>query len=82
MRHGVGCKSISPGIQLMEYGRYSLSLSVTAGLALCSALLLIWLALDEPVAVATAFDRGDLASMLELVGRTLATAARAIVRYL
>jgi hypothetical protein len=66
----------------MEYGRYSLPLTVAAALALCGALLLIWLMLAEPVAVATAFDRGDLAAVLELIGRTLATAARALVRYL
>jgi hypothetical protein len=66
----------------MEYGRYSLPLIITAAFALCGALLLIWLALDEPVAVATAVDRGDLSGMLELIGRTLATATRALIRYL
>jgi hypothetical protein len=66
----------------MEYDRYSLPLSIAAVLALCGALLLIWLVLAEPVAVATAFDGGDLAAVLELIGRTLASAARAIVRYL
>jgi hypothetical protein len=32
--------------------------------------------------VATALDEGDVASVLALIGRTLATAARALVRYL
>jgi hypothetical protein len=66
----------------MEYGRYSLPLTIAAAFALCGALLLIWLVLAEPVAVATAFDRGDLAAVLELIGQTLARAARALVRYL
>jgi hypothetical protein len=66
----------------MDNGRYSLPLTLAATFAGCGALLLVWLVLDEPVAVATAFDRGDLAGLLELVGRTLASAAKALVRYL
>lgn len=62
----------------------SLSLSLTiAGVAtLCAASLLVWLVLYEPVAVATAVDQGDLSSVFQLIGATIARAARTLVRYL
>lgn len=66
----------------MDGTRVSLSLVITGLATLSAALLLIWLVLAEPVAVANAVDEGSLSSMLALIGRTLATAARALVRYL
>lgn len=66
----------------MDGARVSLSLVITGLATLAAALLLIWLVLSEPVAVANAVDEGSLSSMLALIGRTLATAARALVRYL
>ena len=66
----------------MDGARVSLSLMITGLATLSAALLLIWLVLYEPVAVANAVDEGSLSSMLALIGRTLATAARALVRYL
>jgi hypothetical protein len=66
----------------MDRARLSLSLSL-AGLATASAAsLMIWLVLYEPVAVATAIDEGNLSSMMALIGRTLLSAARTLVRYL
>ena len=66
----------------MHTARLPLSLTIAALATLCAASLLIWLVLYEPVAVATALDEGDVASVLALIGRTLARAARALVRYL
>ena len=66
----------------MEGPRLSLSLSIAALAAVCAASLMIWLVLYEPVAVATAVDEGNLSSIVELIGRTLLSAARTLVRYL
>ena len=66
----------------MFSGPLSLSLAIAVLATLCAASLLIWLVLYEPVAVATAVDEGSLAPVFQLIGYTLARAARAIVRYL
>lgn len=66
----------------MFSGPLSLSLAVAVLATLCAASLLVWLVLYEPVAVATAVDEGSLAPVFQLLGATLARAARAIVRYL
>ena len=66
----------------MDLGRHSLSLTVAGLATVIAASLLIWLVLYEPVTLARALEQGDGLVVLELIGRTLASAFWSLVRYL
>jgi hypothetical protein len=66
----------------MEFGRYSLSLAIAGLATLMAASLLIWLLLYEPVALAGAFERGDVTLVAEALGRALLSGLKVLVQYL
>jgi len=67
----------------MEFGRISISLAVagmTTGVLVAG--MMIWLLLNEPVALAGAIDHGDLSLVAEAVGNALVRGLRFIAAYL
>jgi hypothetical protein len=66
----------------MEFGRYSLPLTIAALATLLAASLLIWLLLYEPVALAGAVEQGDVTVIARALGRALLSGLSALVRYL
>ncbi|HEY3383694.1 MAG TPA: hypothetical protein VGK32_18170 [Vicinamibacterales bacterium] len=46
------------------------------------AIATIWVMMTDPVTVATAVNQGDLSSVFSLLSHALASAFRALVRYL
>ena len=66
----------------MEFGRYSLPLTIAGLVTLTLASVLIWLMLCEPVALAGAVDRGDVTVVAEALGRALLSGLKQLARYL
>jgi hypothetical protein len=66
----------------MDLGRHSLSLTIAGLGTVFAAAALIWLLLYEPATLARALEEGDGVAVLQLLGRTLASAIWSLVRYL
>jgi hypothetical protein len=66
----------------MELSRYSLAIAVSGALTVLVASMLIWLLLAEPVALATAVNDHDVASLAQAVGHALAATFKVLLRYL
>ncbi len=69
-------------MDVMDFGRYSLPLTIAAVSTLLAASVLIWLVLYEPVAIAGALEQGDIRVVAEALGQALFTGIKALVRYL
>jgi hypothetical protein len=67
---------------MMELGRYSLAISITAAITVLIACTLIWLVVSEPVALATAVNDGDVTALATAVGSALLAGIQALARYL
>ena len=67
---------------MMELGRYSLAIAITAMVTVLIACTLIWLVVSEPVALATAVNDGDVTALVKAVGSALLAGLQALVRYL
>ena len=66
----------------MDFGRYSLALTVAAVSTLVVASVLIWLVLYEPVALAGAIEQRDARVVAEALGHAFISGLKALVRYL
>jgi hypothetical protein len=66
----------------MDFGRYSLPLTIAAVSTGIAASLLIWLVLYEPVAMAGALDQGDVTVVVEALGRALYSGLKTLISYL
>jgi hypothetical protein len=66
----------------MDFGRYSLPLTVAAVSTLVAASVLIWLLLYEPVALAGAIEQRDVRVVAEALGQAFFSGIKALVRYL
>jgi hypothetical protein len=71
-----------PGEDLMELGRYSLAIAISGAVTVLVASILVWLLLAEPVALATAVNDHDLATLAQAVGHALAATFKVLLRYL
>jgi len=66
----------------MELGRYSLAIAISSAVTVLVASVLIWLLLAEPVALATAVNDHDLATLAQAVGHALVATFKVLLRYL
>ena len=66
----------------MDFGRYSLPLTIAAVSTLLTASLLIWLVLYEPVAIAGAIEQRDVRVVAEALGQALFSGIKTLIRYL
>jgi len=66
----------------MDFGRYSLPLTVAAVSTLVAASVLIWLVLYEPVALAGAIEQRDVRVVAEAFGEAFFNGLKLLVRYL
>jgi hypothetical protein len=67
---------------MMDLGRYSLAMAITAVVTALIACTLIWLLVSEPVALATAVNDGDVTALAKAVGSALLAGLQALARYL
>jgi hypothetical protein len=67
---------------MMDLGRYSLAMAITAVVTALIACTLIWLVVSEPVALATAVNDGDVTALAKAVGNALLAGLQALARYL
>jgi hypothetical protein len=65
----------------MDVGRLSLPLAVAGLATLVAASVLIWMLLNEPVALADAIEHGDLTVAVEALGRALVSGLEVLFRY-
>lgn len=66
----------------MDFGRYSLPLTVAAIATLVASSLLIWLVLYEPVAIAGAIEQRDVTVVAEALGKAIFSGIKTLIRYL
>lgn len=67
--------------QTMDVGRLSLPLTVAGVATIVAASVLIWMLLNEPVALADAIEHGDLTVAVEALGRALISGLKVLFRY-
>jgi hypothetical protein len=80
-RHASGF-ALEAQVDGMDFGRYSLPLTIAAITTIVAASVLIWLLLYEPVALAGAVEQGDVTVVAEALGRALFRGIKALARYL